>query len=245
MEESNPPFETVMSCVFGIEDHETRAYLALLCDRPGCTVEELATTLERDRSTVNRSLSTLHERGLVRRDRRLLGRWRPHLPVHRYRAAGGKGAVARSAGRLDGHGSRRDRRVRRPGRVSRPTAESTHFFPPPPSRPTMSLSLSADQPEQPADADDGVWLECIECGDTFAPFDDVRYTCDECDGLLEVRYADLPAFDDFEGGASGAMPTRCRSNRASPFRKGRRRCTRSLGSRTISASRPCGSNTRG
>jgi len=63
----------------------------------------------------------------------------------------------------------------------------------------MSLSLSADQPEQPADADDGVWLECIECGDTFAPFDDVRYTCDECDGLLEVRYADLPAFDDFEG----------------------------------------------
>jgi predicted transcriptional regulator len=71
MEESNPPFETVMSCVFGIEDHETRAYLAL-CDRPGCTVEELATTLERDRSTVNRSLSTLHERGLVRRDRRLL-----------------------------------------------------------------------------------------------------------------------------------------------------------------------------
>ncbi|MFC6767801.1 threonine synthase, partial [Natrinema soli] len=63
----------------------------------------------------------------------------------------------------------------------------------------MSLSLSADQPERPADADEGVWLECIECGDTFAPFDDVRYTCDECDGLLEVRYADLPTFDDFEG----------------------------------------------
>ncbi|PCR91629.1 threonine synthase [Natrinema ejinorense] len=63
----------------------------------------------------------------------------------------------------------------------------------------MSLSLSADQPEQPADADDGVWLECIECGETFAPFDDVRYTCDDCDGLLEVRYADLPTFDDFEG----------------------------------------------
>ncbi|MDF9748348.1 threonine synthase [Natrinema salsiterrestre] len=63
----------------------------------------------------------------------------------------------------------------------------------------MSLSLSADQPERPADADDGVWLECIECGETFAPFDDVRYTCDECDGLLEVRYAELPTFDDFEG----------------------------------------------
>ncbi|NUB90444.1 threonine synthase [Haloterrigena sp. SYSU A121-1] len=63
----------------------------------------------------------------------------------------------------------------------------------------MSLSLSADQPAVPDDADDGVWLECIDCGETFAPFDDVRYTCDDCDSLLEVRYADLPTFDDFEG----------------------------------------------
>ncbi len=71
MEQSNPPFEEVMSCVFGIETHETRAYL-VLCEQPGSTIEELATTLERDRSTVNRSLSTLRDRGLVRRDRRLL-----------------------------------------------------------------------------------------------------------------------------------------------------------------------------
>lgn len=71
MEESNPAFEEVLSCVFGIEDHETRTYL-VLCDRPGSTIEELATALERDRSTVNRSLSTLRERGLVRRNRRLL-----------------------------------------------------------------------------------------------------------------------------------------------------------------------------
>lgn len=63
----------------------------------------------------------------------------------------------------------------------------------------MSLSLSAEQPDEPADADNGVWLECIECGETFAPFDDVRYTCDECDGLLEVRYAELPTLDDFDG----------------------------------------------
>jgi threonine synthase len=48
-------------------------------------------------------------------------------------------------------------------------------------------------------ADDGVWLECIACGAQFAPFDDIRYTCDECDGLLEVRYADPPTWDDFEG----------------------------------------------
>lgn len=71
MEQSNPSFRNVLSCVFGIEDHETRTYLTLL-DHPGSTIEELATALDRDRSTVNRSLSTLRERGLVRRDRRLL-----------------------------------------------------------------------------------------------------------------------------------------------------------------------------
>lgn len=71
MEESNPPFENVMSCVFGIEGHETRTYL-VLCQHPGSTIEELATVLDRDRSTVNRALSTLRESGLVRRERRLL-----------------------------------------------------------------------------------------------------------------------------------------------------------------------------
>ncbi len=63
----------------------------------------------------------------------------------------------------------------------------------------MSLSLSVEQPPTPAEATDGVWLECIECGETFAPFEDVRYTCDECDGLLEVRYDELSTFDDFDG----------------------------------------------
>jgi threonine synthase len=63
----------------------------------------------------------------------------------------------------------------------------------------MSLELTAATPSAPAAADDGVWLECIDCGETFAPFADVRYTCDDCDGLLEVRYADPPTFDDFEG----------------------------------------------
>jgi threonine synthase len=51
----------------------------------------------------------------------------------------------------------------------------------------------------PAVATDGTWLACIECGETFAPFADIRYTCDECDSLLEVRYADLPTWDDFAG----------------------------------------------
>jgi len=71
MENADPAFEDVMTCVFGIQDHETRTYLALH-DRPGSTVEELADALDRDRSNVNRSLSTLLEAGLVERERRLL-----------------------------------------------------------------------------------------------------------------------------------------------------------------------------
>ncbi|ELY64097.1 helix-turn-helix domain-containing protein [Natronococcus jeotgali] len=71
LETPDPGFGTVMSCVFGIEPHETRTYLALL-DRPGSTIDELEAPLERDRSTINRSLTTLYERGIVSRDRRLL-----------------------------------------------------------------------------------------------------------------------------------------------------------------------------
>jgi threonine synthase len=59
------------------------------------------------------------------------------------------------------------------------------------------LSLSTDS--VPAVADDGVWLTCIECGETYAPFEDVIYECDACGGLLEARYADYATFDDFEG----------------------------------------------
>ena len=64
--------------------------------------------------------------------------------------------------------------------------------------------------EVPACAAEGVWLACIACGEQFPPFADVRYTCDDCDGLLEVRYADLPTWDDFEGRGvwryRGALP---------------------------------------
>ncbi|WP_253738301.1 helix-turn-helix domain-containing protein [Halohasta salina] len=68
---TEPEFAHILSCVFGIRDHESRTYLVLL-DHPGSTVEELAGTLDRDRSNVNRSLSTLREKGLVERQRRLL-----------------------------------------------------------------------------------------------------------------------------------------------------------------------------
>ena len=71
LDRSDPAFTGVMSCVFGIHEHETRTYLSLL-ERPGSTVEELADALERDRSNVNRSLSTLLKTGLASRERRLL-----------------------------------------------------------------------------------------------------------------------------------------------------------------------------
>ena len=66
-----PSFEDVMACVFGVQAHEVRTYEALL-DTPESTVEELAAELDRDRSNVNRSLSTLREKGLASRRRRLL-----------------------------------------------------------------------------------------------------------------------------------------------------------------------------
>ncbi|WP_101298082.1 helix-turn-helix domain-containing protein [Halegenticoccus soli] len=68
---SDPSFQHVLACVFGIQNHESRTYLALL-DNPGSTVAELADRLDRDRSNVNRSLTTLLEKGLARRERRLL-----------------------------------------------------------------------------------------------------------------------------------------------------------------------------
>ena len=71
MATDDPDLAEVMACVFGVQSHEVRTYRTLL-DTPGSTVEELANTLDRDRSNVNRSLSTLREKGLARRERRLL-----------------------------------------------------------------------------------------------------------------------------------------------------------------------------
>jgi len=71
MATDDPDLAEVMACVFGVQSHEVRTYRTLL-DTPGSTVEELAAALERDRSNVNRSLSTLREKGLARRERRLL-----------------------------------------------------------------------------------------------------------------------------------------------------------------------------
>ncbi|MBX0322567.1 MarR family transcriptional regulator [Halomicroarcula sp. F13] len=71
MVDDEPSLDEVMACVFGVQRHEVRTYRTLL-DTPGSTVEELAAELDRDRSNVNRSLSTLREKGLAKRERRLL-----------------------------------------------------------------------------------------------------------------------------------------------------------------------------
>jgi len=71
MATDDPDLTEVMACVFGIQRHEVHTYRTLV-SMPGSTVEELAATLERDRSNVNRSLSTLREKGLAERQRRLL-----------------------------------------------------------------------------------------------------------------------------------------------------------------------------
>lgn len=73
MLESEPGFEEVLRCVFGVQRHEARLYLELL-DAPDSTVAELAEAVDRDRSNVNRGLTTLLEKDLVGRQRRLLDR---------------------------------------------------------------------------------------------------------------------------------------------------------------------------
>lgn len=52
---------------------------------------------------------------------------------------------------------------------------------------------------RPSSIKGDVWLSCIECEESYPPFDFVIYKCHKCSGLLEVRYANLPTFDDFSG----------------------------------------------
>ena len=80
----------------------------------------------------------------------------------------------------------------------------------------MSMQLGAPVQSSPDDAVDGTWLECIACGETFEPFAAIRYTCDECEGLLEVRYAEPAGWSDFEGQGEGVW----RYADALPFEKG-------------------------
>ncbi|HET7323083.1 MAG TPA: threonine synthase [Halococcus sp.] len=61
------------------------------------------------------------------------------------------------------------------------------------------VDLTLSPVEIPECATDGVWLACIECGRTLAPFDAPVYRCPDCAGLLEARYGEYPTFDEFSG----------------------------------------------
>ena len=47
----------------------------------------------------------------------------------------------------------------------------------------------------PRDVTDGYWLACIHCDVALPPVADIAYTCPDCGGLLEVRYATVSPFE--------------------------------------------------
>lgn len=71
LEDEEPDFGEILSCVFHLTEYEIEAYLALL-DAPRSTAAELAGDLGRARSNAQRPLATLGEMGLVTRERRIM-----------------------------------------------------------------------------------------------------------------------------------------------------------------------------
>ena len=61
------------------------------------------------------------------------------------------------------------------------------------------LTIEGIGQSKPSSIKGDVWLTCIECGKAYPPFDFVIYRCQKCGGLLEVRYENLPTFEDFSG----------------------------------------------
>ncbi len=62
-----------------------------------------------------------------------------------------------------------------------------------------NLTIEDIGQSKPSSIKGDVWLTCFECGKTYPPFDFVIYRCQKCRGLLEVRYENLPTFEDFSG----------------------------------------------
>ena len=63
----------------------------------------------------------------------------------------------------------------------------------------VDLTIEGIGQNKPSSIKGDVWLTCIECGKAYPPFDFVIYRCQKCGGLLEVRYENLPTFEDFSG----------------------------------------------
>lgn len=69
---SEPKFNDVMRCVFKIKDYEIEVYFYLL-DHPISTIAEVSESLKKDRSSIQRSLQTLMDKGMINRKFRILG----------------------------------------------------------------------------------------------------------------------------------------------------------------------------
>jgi len=70
-EVSEPDFEHIVKCVLKLTISELEVYLTLI-ENPGVGVDELSEIMKKDRSGVYRSLQTLLEKGLVKREYRIL-----------------------------------------------------------------------------------------------------------------------------------------------------------------------------
>lgn len=68
---ATPSMATVLETVLGLRSQELAVYDAVTAE-PGASTKALASTLDRDRSNVNRSLTKLESAGLVTRHRRIL-----------------------------------------------------------------------------------------------------------------------------------------------------------------------------
>lgn len=67
----DPTLGELLETVFDLRRRHVEVYCALL-DHQGCTVEQLSSVVDLDRSNVQRHLNALRERGLVHRWRRVL-----------------------------------------------------------------------------------------------------------------------------------------------------------------------------
>ncbi len=67
-----PKFNDVMRCVFKIKDYEIEVYFYLL-DHQGSAIAEVSEFLAKDRSSIQRSIQTLMDKGMITRKFRVLG----------------------------------------------------------------------------------------------------------------------------------------------------------------------------
>jgi predicted transcriptional regulator len=59
-----PEFNDVIRCVFKIKDYEIEVYFYLL-DHPESTIAEVSESLKKDRSSIQRSIQTLKDKGMI------------------------------------------------------------------------------------------------------------------------------------------------------------------------------------